>query len=58
VIKYDAIVKYLKSVDVNDIRGSMDKFYVAVTRAEHSVAFLNAVSITLSVSNKRMLRID
>lgn len=40
IIPHGPIKKYLKSGDVNDVSGSLEKFYVAVTRAKHSVAFL------------------
>jgi DNA helicase-2/ATP-dependent DNA helicase PcrA len=40
ILPHGPIKKYLKSGDVNDVRGSLEKFYVAVTRAKHSVAFL------------------
>ena len=41
IIPHGPIKNYLKSGDVNDVSGSLEKFYVAVTRAKHSVAFLN-----------------
>ena len=40
ILPHGPIKKYLKSGDVNDVKGSLSKFYVAVTRAKHSVAFL------------------
>jgi DNA helicase-2/ATP-dependent DNA helicase PcrA len=40
IIPHGPIKNYLKSGDVNDVSGSLEKFYVAVTRAKHSVAFL------------------
>ncbi len=40
IIPHGPIKKYLKNGVVNDVRGSLEKFYVAVTRARHSVAFL------------------
>jgi len=40
IFPHGPIKKYLKSGDVNDVKGSLSKFYVAVTRAKHSVAFL------------------
>jgi DNA helicase-2/ATP-dependent DNA helicase PcrA len=40
IIPHGPIEKYLKSGDVNDLKGSLSKFYVAVTRAKYSVAFL------------------
>ena len=40
IIPHGPIKKYLKSGDVNDVRGSLSKFYVAITRAKYSVAFL------------------
>lgn len=40
IIPHGPIKKYLKSGDVNDVKGSLPKFYVAVTRARYSVAFL------------------
>jgi DNA helicase-2/ATP-dependent DNA helicase PcrA len=40
IIPHGPIKNYLKSGDVNDVRGSLEKFYVAVTRAKHSVAFI------------------
>lgn len=40
IIPHGPIKKYLKSGDVNHVKGSLSKFYVAVTRAKHSVAFL------------------
>lgn len=42
IIPHGPIKKYLKSGNLNDVKGSLSKskFYVAVTRAIHSVAFL------------------
>ncbi len=40
IIPHGPIKKYLKSGNVNHVKGSLSKFYVAVTRAKHSVAFL------------------
>ncbi|MCX5886325.1 MAG: UvrD-helicase domain-containing protein [Proteobacteria bacterium] len=40
IIPHGPIRKYLQSGDVNDVKGSLEKFYVAVTRAKQSVAFL------------------
>lgn len=40
IIPHGPIKKYLKSGDVNDVKGSLSKFYVAITRAKYSVAFL------------------
>lgn len=40
IIPHGPIRKYLKSGDVNSVKDSLSKFYVAVTRAKHSVAFL------------------
>ena len=40
IIPHGPIKKYLQSCDVNDVSGSLEKFYVAVTRAKHSVALL------------------
>jgi ATP-dependent DNA helicase UvrD/PcrA len=40
IIPHGSIRKYLISGDVDDIGGSLAKFYVAVTRARYSVAFL------------------
>ena len=40
IIPHGPIKKYLKSGDVNNVKGSLSKFYVAVTRARYSVAFL------------------
>jgi DNA helicase-2/ATP-dependent DNA helicase PcrA len=40
IIPHGPIKNYLKSGDVNDVSRSLEKFYVAVTRAKHSVAFL------------------
>lgn len=40
IIPHGSIKKYLKSGDVNDVKGSLSKFYVAITRAKYSVAFL------------------
>jgi DNA helicase II / ATP-dependent DNA helicase PcrA len=41
IIPHGPIRKYLVRGDVNDVEGSLEKFYVAVTRAQHSVAFLH-----------------
>jgi DNA helicase II / ATP-dependent DNA helicase PcrA len=40
IFPHGPIRNYLKSADVDDVRGSLCKFYVAVTRARHSVAFV------------------
>jgi DNA helicase-2/ATP-dependent DNA helicase PcrA len=40
IIPHGPIKKYLKSGNVNDAKGSLAKFYVGVTRAKHSVAFV------------------
>ena len=40
IIPHGPIKKYLQSGDVNDVKGSIEKFYVALTRAKQSVAFL------------------
>ncbi len=40
IIPHGPIKKYLQKGDVKDVKGSLEKFYVAVTRAKHSVAFL------------------
>lgn len=40
IIPHGPIKSYLKSGDLADLKKSLSKFYVAVTRAEQSVAFL------------------
>ena len=40
IVPHGPIRKYLLSGDVDDVQGSLEKFYVAVTRAAQSVAFL------------------
>jgi len=40
IIPHGPIKKYMESCDVNHVSGSLSKFYVAITRAKHSVAFL------------------
>jgi len=40
IIPHVPIKKYLRSGDVKDVEKSLEKFYVAVTRAKHSVAFV------------------
>ena len=40
IIPHGPIRKYLQGGDVKDVEKSLEKFYVAVTRAKHSVAFL------------------
>lgn len=40
IIPHGPIKKYLISGNVKDVEKSLEKFYVAVTRAKHSVAFL------------------
>lgn len=40
IIPHGPIKKYLQKGDVKDVEKSLEKFYVAVTRAKHSVAFL------------------
>ena len=40
IIPHGPIKKYLQNGDVKDVEKSLEKFYVAVTRAKHSVAFL------------------
>ena len=41
IFPHGPIKKYLRSGNLNDVEGSIEKFYVAVTRARHSVAFLH-----------------
>jgi len=41
IFPHGPIKKYLGSGNVKDVNGSLEKFYVAVTRARHSVAFLH-----------------
>ncbi len=40
IVPNGPIKKYLRSENVEDIRKSRERFYVAITRAKHSVAFL------------------
>ena len=40
IIPHGPIKKYLQQGDVKDVEKSLEKLYVAVTRAKHSVAFL------------------
>ncbi len=40
IIPHGPIKQYLQKGDVRDVEKSLEKFYVAVTRAKHSVAFL------------------
>lgn len=40
VLPHGPIEKYLRTADPDDVAGSVNKFYVAVTRARYSVAFL------------------
>lgn len=40
IIPHGPIRKYLQDGNVKDVEKSLEKFYVAVTRARHSVAFL------------------
>ena len=40
IIPHGPIRKYLKTSDVNDVKGSLSKFYVAVTRAKQSVGLV------------------
>ncbi len=40
IMPHGPIKKYLKSGNLDNVKGSLEKFYVAVTRARHSVAFL------------------
>lgn len=40
IIPHGPIKKYLQTGNVKDVEKSLEKFYVAVTRAKHSVAFL------------------
>lgn len=40
IIPHGPIKKFLQKGDVKDVEKSLEKFYVAVTRAKHSVAFL------------------
>jgi DNA helicase-2/ATP-dependent DNA helicase PcrA len=40
IIPHGPIRDYLKSGDVNHVKGSLSKFYVAVTRAKQSVGFV------------------
>ena len=41
IIPHGPIKKYLRNGDLKHVQGSLAKFYVAVTRAKHSVAFLH-----------------
>ena len=41
IIPHGPIKKDMESCDVNHVSGSLSKFYVAITRAKHSVAFLH-----------------
>ncbi len=41
IIPHGPIKTYLQRGDVKDVEKSLEKFYVAVTRAKHSVAFLH-----------------
>ncbi|MFQ5779157.1 MAG: UvrD-helicase domain-containing protein [Nitrospiria bacterium] len=41
IIPHGPIKKYLQKGEVKDVEKSLEKFYVAVTRAKHSVAFLH-----------------
>jgi len=41
ILPHGPMRKYLKSGSLNDVKGSLEKFYVAVTRATHSVAFVH-----------------
>jgi DNA helicase-2/ATP-dependent DNA helicase PcrA len=41
IFPHGPIKKYLRSGNLNDVKGSVEKFYVAVTRARQSVAFLH-----------------
>ena len=40
IIPHGPIKEYLESGDLKCVENSLEKFYVAVTRAKHSVAFL------------------
>ena len=40
IIPHGPIRKYLQNGDLKDVAKSLEKFYVAVTRAKHSVGFL------------------
>ena len=40
IIPHGPIRKYLRTGDPKEVAGSLEKFYVAVTRAKHSVAFV------------------
>jgi DNA helicase-2/ATP-dependent DNA helicase PcrA len=40
IIPHGPIKKYLQKGDVKDVEKALEKFYVAITRAKHSVAFL------------------
>jgi DNA helicase-2/ATP-dependent DNA helicase PcrA len=40
IVPHGPMKKYLRSGDLNAVEKSLAKFYVAVTRARHSVAFL------------------
>lgn len=41
IFPHGPIKKYLRSGNLKDVKGSIEKFYVAVTRAQQSVAFLH-----------------
>ncbi len=40
ILPHGPIRKYLRTGDLSEVSGSLSKFYVAVTRARHSVAFV------------------
>lgn len=40
ILPHGPIRKYIQSGDINNVKGSLEKFYVAITRAKQSVAFL------------------
>lgn len=41
IIPHGPIKKYMENCDMKHVSGSLSKFYVAITRAKHSVAFLH-----------------
>lgn len=47
IIPTKPIEKYLCTGDIADVEGSKEKFYVAITRARYSVAFLSSCTNTL-----------
>lgn len=58
ILPHGPMRKYLKSGNVIDVKGSLEKFYVAVTRARHSVAFVHNDKCAVGCTEWHFLETD